>query len=173
MMHYYYPISFGTKTKTLDLNEGANKIGEIKGYHDNLFKKIIDNIGNSSVMFFLKYQIKDGDNNIRFISKNGGTWKRKVYITYFENNGKEHEITMVDTKHFDGFGEKGVHFEYKDKDFMLSQNLFEQAELYMQDTLIADWKIQITSRQVVVNMYYDDFIEDKYLVIGLFHAWFY
>ncbi|MDL4839434.1 tubby C-terminal domain-like protein [Aquibacillus rhizosphaerae] len=172
-MHYYYPISFGTKTKKLDLNAGANKIGEIKGYYDNLLKRIIDNIGTSSVKFFLKYQIKDDDNNIRIFSKNGGTLKRKVYITYFENNGREHEITMVDNKHFDGFGEKGVHFTYKEKDYMLSQKLFEQVELYMQDTLIADWEIQITSRRVEVNIYNDDFIKDKYLVIGLFHAWFY
>ncbi|SFL41040.1 hypothetical protein SAMN04487943_101412 [Gracilibacillus orientalis] len=80
---------------------------------------------------------------------------------------------MVDIKHFDGFGEKGIHFKYKEKDFLLSQPLFEQAKLYMQDSLIAVWKIQITARRVEVKIYDDDFIEDKYLVIGLFHTWFY
>ncbi|SFL41059.1 hypothetical protein SAMN04487943_101413 [Gracilibacillus orientalis] len=67
MMHYYYPISFGTKTKILGVKAGANKIGEIKGYYDKLLKRIIDNIGNSSG--FLKYQIKDNDNIFAYFQK--------------------------------------------------------------------------------------------------------
>ncbi|MEC1155533.1 tubby C-terminal domain-like protein [Cytobacillus horneckiae] len=173
MKQYHYPTSIvGTSTKTLKIYTGTSKIGEIKGYYDNVIKKIIDNYTDRSNPFFIRYQIIDEYGSVRFTSKNGGALKRKVYITYLSDNGTNHELIMLDTKHFDGFGEKGVNFNFNGKDYYIIKHIFEPAQLFHLNNLIADWNIEHRSGRVVIKIFEQDYL-DEYLIIGLFHAWFY
>ncbi|MBP3953652.1 hypothetical protein J7W16_21560 [Bacillus sp. YZJH907-2] len=81
---------------------------------------------------------------------------------------------MEDTRHLDGFlREKGIVLTFEGREYHVSREFLNAAELHLDDELIADWSIQVSSKRVLVNIYDQSHIEHEFLIIGLFHTWFF
>lgn len=172
-MQYTYPITLlASSTKPLEIKVGATKIGYIQAYYPTIFVRIFDHIGSSPPVF-IRYRLYDNDGVERIHAKQSGFLKNKKIIRYLDNNQKIHQIIMEDTKVYDGFGEKGVEVTFEGKKYSLSRKFLEAAELHLEDELIADWRIQVSAKRVVVNIYENDHSKHEFLILGIFHSWFY
>ncbi|WP_051759023.1 tubby C-terminal domain-like protein [Bacillus manliponensis] len=171
MSQFSYKLELlSTSTKPVEIYKGEQKVGVVKGFYKNIFMRILDYIYSSSSI--ISYELKDKENNIRIISKDAtGLGRKKVLVRYIDNDNKEHEILMRDEKPFD-IGEQ-VTFEYKNQKYVISKKPFQPAELLLDDHLIAEWKIQPAAFRVVMNIVDYDYIEEQYLILGLFHAYLY
>ncbi|WP_029329056.1 tubby C-terminal domain-like protein [Lentibacillus jeotgali] len=180
MMNYNYATSLnGFTTKPLNVYKGIEQIGVIQGYFDNLIKKFIDEIVGG-VPMFLKFQLKDQFGNVRLHSK-PRTFKSEIAITYFDSNNEKCEILMMHGKDAN-FGPKQIEFRYKGEDYLIYKKeslkkaltlKSESAEIFLGEKLIADWNIHVSEQRVNVRIYDNDFIEDEYLILGVFHAFLY
>ncbi|WP_456279010.1 tubby C-terminal domain-like protein [Bacillus sp. AK128] len=172
-MQYTYPTTMlGSSTKPLEIKVGTTKIGAIQAYYKNIFVKIVDNIGSSPPLL-LRYRIHDHNGIERVHAKLSGFIKNKRELQYIDQHQTVHQVVMEDTKHFDGFGEKGVIVTFKGSEYRISRNFLKAAELHLGEELIADWRIEVSDKRVLVNIYDKKHIEHEFLIIGLFHTWFY
>ncbi|WP_100012427.1 hypothetical protein [Lentibacillus sediminis] len=180
MVQYFYDTSLnGNTTKPLDIYRGTEKIGVVRGSYDNIIKKFIDEFGDSKFSpSFLKYELKDNPGLVRIITKPLGFMKGKIAVSYLDSDDNKHEILMKDMKNV-SFGSKQVEFEYRETNCLIykerSTNPLnpKPAEMYIGERLIADWKIDVSNKQVVVNILDLDFMGEEYLILGLFHAYLY
>lgn len=171
MIQYSYnSLILSTSTKPIEIFKGTAKIGIVKGFYKNPLMKFLDAIMDSTSI--ISYEMKDNLGNTRVISKDAtGLGKKKVAVSYFDEEGNKYDILMKDMKVFD-IGEQ-VSFEYKGENYIINKKPLKPAELSLNNKLIADWKIQPASRRVILNLIDYDFIDDQYLILGLFHAYFY
>ncbi|WP_369903377.1 hypothetical protein [Bacillus manliponensis] len=173
MVRYYYETNLlETRTKPLHIYRGTEKIGTIQGYYDRIWKRVIDSIGNSPPVF-LQYELRDSSENVRVHTKYAGFWKNRYVVTYINNENQKHEVIVEDIKVYDGFGEKGVSVTYGHKQYVMKRDPFCPAELYLDETLIATWEIQLLAKRVVVHIIDYHFFEEEYLILGVFHCYFY
>ena len=117
------------------------------------------------------YELRDSENNVRIISKDArGFTRKKAFVTYIDHNQVEHEIVMRETECFD-IDEK-ITFIYKNKEYLISKRLFEPAQLVVDGDVIADCNVQFMNRayNVKMNIYNYAYLQEHYLVLGLFHA---
>lgn len=177
-MQYYYKTSLnGLTTKPLDIYCDTKRIGVVRGYFDNMLKRFIDEILNSRFPpSFLKYNLSDYTGDIRLIAETKGFFKGNIEVTYYDNNNNKHIILMENMKSII-HGSKKVEFTYNGAKYFIyrerSNNPFntKSAEMYIGKKLVANWKIYIKENKVVVNIF--DFEEEKFLILGLFHAYLY
>ena len=93
-------------------------------------------------------------------------------------DGNKSKILMRNMKD-DYFGSKQLEFTYNEANCLIhnerSYNPFNPnpAEMYFGEELVANWKIYVQEKKVVVNILDINYIEDEFLILGLFHAYLY
>lgn len=182
MMSYYYSTSLnGSTTKPLDIYRGMEKIGSVRGYYKNTLIKYMEEFFNDGRPYFLQYELCDSAENVRLHAKMSNFWKSEITVSYVDNNENNVEVLMKNMKDV-RFGPKKIEFTFRGDDYTilkkesikeaLTLNPFP-AEMYLGEKLIAEWKIEVFDKRVVVHIYDNDFIQDEYLILGLFHAFLY
>ncbi|ASN06251.1 tubby C-terminal domain-like protein [Virgibacillus necropolis] len=119
MMSYYYATSInGSTTDPLDIYEGIEKVGSIRGYYKNTLIKYVEEFLNDGRPYFLKYELTDSTGNIRLHAKMLSFWKNEIIVSYVENNGNNVEVLMKNMKDV-RYGPKKIDFRYKGEDFII------------------------------------------------------
>lgn len=182
MMSYHYPTSInGSTTKCLEIHRGIEKIGAFKGYYKNTFIKYLEEFLNDGRPYFLNYELTDSTGNVRLHAKMSSLWKNEISVSYVENNETNTEILMKNMKDV-RFGPKRIEFTYHGENYSIfkKESIKEAltlnpypAEMFFGKKLIADWKIDVFDRRVIVHIIDNDFIEEEYLILGLFHVFLY
>lgn len=117
------------------------------------------------------YEIKDSKDNIRVIAKDVSRQRqRRILVTYKDNHDAEHEILVCDGKLLDA--NFLFTFTYKREEFVVHKTTFGMGKLLRKGYVIADWNIRLEEDMyhIEMNVYDEDYIEDQYLLLGVFHA---
>ncbi|GAB6513840.1 tubby C-terminal domain-like protein [Bacillus cereus] len=171
MMQLSYKRLCDSKADTtpIEFYNGSEQVGVVRGYYKNKLMRVLDfipKIGSNII-----YEIKDSKNNIRVIAKDVSRQRqRKILVTYIDNNDAEHEILVCDGKLLDA--NFIFTFTYKAEEYVVHKTSFGMGKLLRKGYLIADWNIRLEEDMyyIEMNAYDGDYMEDQYLLLGVFHA---
>lgn len=156
-------------TKPIEVYNGSKQVGVVRGYYKNMLMKVLDFI--PKVGSNINYEIKDSKENIRIIAKDVSRRRqRKILVTYIDNNDAEHEILVCDGRLLDA--NFLFTFTYKTEEYVVHKTSFGIGKLLRKGYVIADWSIRLEEDMyyIEMNVYNDDYIQDQYLLLGVFHA---
>lgn len=168
-LSYKRPCDSKADTTSIEVYNGSEQVGVVRGYYKNTLMKVLDfipKIGSNII-----YEIKDSKNNIRVIAKDVSRQRqRKILVTYQDNNDVEHEILVCDGKLLDA--NFLFTFTYKAEEYVVHKTSFGMGKLLRKGYVIADWNIRLEEDMyyIEMNVYDEDYIEDQYLLLGVFHA---
>ncbi|MES9698198.1 cytoplasmic protein [Bacillus sp. JJ927] len=155
--------------KPIEVYNGSKQEGVVRGYYKNTLMKVLDFI--PKVGSNINYEIKDSKDNIRIIAKDVSRRRqRKILVTYIDNDEVEHEIIVCDGKLLDA--NFLFTFTYKTEEYVVHKNSIGIGKLLRKGYVIADWNIRLEEDMyyIEMNVYDDDYIQDQYLLLGVFHA---
>ncbi|MES5939551.1 MULTISPECIES: cytoplasmic protein [unclassified Bacillus cereus group] len=156
-------------TTSIEVYNGSEEVGAVRGYYKNALMKVLDfipKVGSNII-----YEIKDSKDNIRVIAKDVSRQRqRRILVTYKDNHDAEHEILVCDGKLLDA--NFLFTFTYKGEEFVVHKTSFGMGKLLRNGYVIADWNIRLEEDMYCIEMdvYDEDYIEDQYLLLGVFHA---
>ena len=156
-------------TTSIEVYNGSEGVGPVRGYYKNTLMKVLDfipKVGSNII-----YEIKDSKNNIRVIAKDVSRQRqRRILVTYIDNNDAEHEILVCDGKLLDA--NFLFTFTYKTEEYVVHKTSIGLGKLLRNGYVIADWNIRLEEDMYYIEMdvYDEDYIEDQYLLLGVFHA---
>ncbi|MBJ8008812.1 MULTISPECIES: tubby C-terminal domain-like protein [Bacillus cereus group] len=156
-------------TMPIEVYNGSKQVSVVRGYYKNTLMKVLDFI--PKVGSNINYEIKDSKDNIRIIAKDASRRRqRKILVTYIDNNGAEHEIIVCDGKLLDA--NFLFTFTYKTEEYVVHKNSLGIGKVLRKGYVIADWNIRLEEDMyhIEMNVYDEDYIEDQYLLLGVFHA---
>ncbi|QIW21859.1 tubby C-terminal domain-like protein [Bacillus thuringiensis] len=156
-------------TTSIEVYNGSERVGAVRGYYKNTLMKVLDfipKVGSNII-----YEIKDSKENIRVIAKDVSRQRqRRILVTYIDNNDAEHEILVCDGKLLDA--NFLFTFTYKGEEYVVHKTSIGLGKLLRNGYVIADWNIRLEEDMYYIEMdvYDEDYIEDQYLLLGVFHA---
>ncbi|MFU1886407.1 cytoplasmic protein [Bacillus wiedmannii] len=156
-------------TTSIEVYNGSERVGAVRGYYKNTLMKVLDfipKVGSNII-----YEIKDSKDNIRVIAKDVSRQRqRRILVTYIDNNDAEHEILVCDGKLLDA--NFLFTFTYKGEEYVVHKTSIGLGKLLRNGYVIADWNIRLEEDMYDIKMdvYDEDYIEDQYLLLGVFHA---
>ncbi|MEI4709333.1 cytoplasmic protein [Bacillus cereus] len=156
-------------TVPIEVYNESEGVGAVRGYYKNTLMRVLDfipKVGSNII-----YEIKDSKDNIRVIAKDVSRQRqRKILVTYKDNYDTEHEILVCDGKLLDA--NFLFTFTYKREEFVVHKTTFGMGKLLRKGYVIADWNIRLEEDMyyIEMNVYDKDYIEDQYLLLGVFHA---
>ncbi|MEC3034417.1 cytoplasmic protein, partial [Bacillus thuringiensis] len=168
-LSYKRPCDSKADTTPIEVYNGSEQVGVVRGYYKNTLMRVLDfipKIGSNII-----YEIKDIKNNIRVIAKDVSRQRqRKILVTYIDNNDAEHKILVCDGKLLDA--NFIFTFTYKAEEYVVHKTSFGMGKLLRKGYLIADWNIRLEEDMyyIEMNAYDGDYMEDQYLLLGVFHA---
>lgn len=156
-------------TVSIEVYNGRDGVGAVRGYYKNTLIRVLDfipKVGSNII-----YEIKDSKDNIRVIAKDVSRQRqRRILVTYKDNHDAEHEILVCDGKLLDA--NFLFTFTYKREEFVVHKTTFGMGKLLRKGYVIADWNIRLEEDMyyIEMNVYDKDYIEDQYLLLGVFHT---
>ncbi|RKF52971.1 cytoplasmic protein [Bacillus wiedmannii] len=156
-------------TTSIEVYNESKQVGVVRGYYKNTLMKVLDfipKVGSNII-----YEIKDSKDNIRVIAKDVSRQRqRRILVTYIDNNDTEHEILVCDGKLLDA--NFIFTFTYKSEEYVVHKTSIGLGKLLRNGYVIADWNIRLEEDMYYIEMdvYDEDYIEDQYLLLGVFHA---
>ncbi|ONG98955.1 tubby C-terminal domain-like protein [Bacillus cereus] len=171
MMQLSYKRLCDSKADTMPIevyNESEG-VGTVRGYYKNTLMRVLDfipKVGSNII-----YEIKDSKDNIRVIAKDVSRQRqRRILVTYIDPNDIEHEILVCDGKLLDA--NFLFTFTYKREEFVVHKTTFGMGKLLRKGYVIADWNIRLEEDMyyIEMNVYEENYIQDQYLLLGVFHA---
>ncbi|MCW9132715.1 cytoplasmic protein [Bacillus paramycoides] len=156
-------------TTSIEVYNESERVGAVRGYYKNTLMKVLDfipKVGSNII-----YEIKDSKGNIRVIAKDVSRQRqRKILVTYIDNNDAEHEMLVCDGKLLDA--NFLFTFTYNTEEYVVHKTSLGLGKLLRNGYVIADWNIRLEEDMyhIEMNVYDDDYIEDQYLLLGVFHA---
>ncbi|PFD33616.1 cytoplasmic protein [Bacillus cereus] len=156
-------------TTSIEVYNGSKQVGVVRGYYKNTLMKVLDfipKVGSNII-----YEIKDSKDNIRVIAKDVSRQRqRKILVTYIDNNDAEHEMLVCDGKLLDA--NFLFTFTYNTEEYVVHKTSLGLGKLLRNGYVIADWNIRLEEDMyhIEMNVFDDDYIEDQYLLLGVFHA---
>ncbi|PGK32743.1 cytoplasmic protein [Bacillus anthracis] len=168
-LFYKRPCDSKADTTSIEVYNESKQVGVVRGYYKNTLMKMLDfipKVGSNIV-----YEIKDSKGNIRVIAKDVSRQRqRRILVTYKDNNDAEHEILVCDGKLLDA--NFLFTFTYKREEFVVHKTSFGMGKLLRKGYVIADWNIRLEedTYYIEMNVYDEDYIQDQYLLLGVFHA---
>ncbi|MED1509032.1 tubby C-terminal domain-like protein [Bacillus proteolyticus] len=171
MMQLSYKRLCDSKADTtpVEVYNGSEQVGVVRGYYKNALMKVLDfipKVGSNII-----YEIKDSKDNICVIAKDISRQRqRKILVTYIDNNDAEHEIIVCDGKLLDA--NFLFTFTYKAEEYVIHKTSLGLGKLLRKGYVIADWNIRLEEDMyyIEMNVYDEDYIQDQYLLLGVFHA---
>ncbi|PIE94073.1 cytoplasmic protein [Bacillus fungorum] len=168
-LSYKRPCDSKADTTSIEVYNESEGVGVVRGYYKNTLMKVLDfipKVGSNII-----YEIKDSKGNIRVIAKDVSRQRqRRILVTYKDNNDAEHEILVCDGKLLDA--NFLFTFTYKREEFVVHKTSFGMGKLLRKGYVIADWNIRLEEDMyyIEMNVYDEDYIQDQYLLLGVFHA---
>ncbi|MEF7557017.1 tubby C-terminal domain-like protein [Bacillus thuringiensis] len=156
-------------TTSIEVYNESKQVGVVRGYYKNTLMRVLDfipKVGSNII-----YEIKDSKDNIRVIAKDVSRQRqRRILVTYIDNHDTEHEILVCDGKLLDA--NFLFTFTYKREEYVVHKTTFGMGKLLRKGYVIADWNIRLEEDMyyIEMNVYDQDYIEDQYLLLGVFHA---
>lgn len=156
-------------TTSIEVYNESKQVGAVRGYYKNTLMRVLDfipKVGSNII-----YEIKDSRDNIRVIAKDVSRQRqRRILVTYIDNNDAEHEILVCDGKLLDA--NFLFTFTYKGEEYVVHKTSIGLGKLLRNGYVIADWNIRLEEDMYYIKMdvYDEDYIEDQYLLLGVFHA---
>ncbi|HFR4186658.1 TPA: cytoplasmic protein [Bacillus cereus] len=156
-------------TTSIEVYNESKQVGVVRGYYKNTLMRVLDfipKVGSNII-----YEIKDSKDNIRVIAKDVSRQRqRRILVTYIDNHDAEHEILVCDGKLLDA--NFLFTFTYKREEYVVHKTTFGMGKLLQKGYVIADWNIRLEEDMyyIEMNVYDQDYIEDQYLLLGVFHA---
>ena len=156
-------------TVPIEVYNESDRVGTVRGYYKNTLMRVLDfipKVGSNII-----YEIKDSKDNIRVIAKDVSRQRqRRILVTYKDNHDAEHEILVCDGTLLDA--NFLFTFTYKREEFVVHKTTFGMGKLLRKGYVIADWNIRLEEDMyyIEMNVYDKDYIEDQYLLLGVFHA---
>ena len=156
-------------TTSIEVYNESERVGVVRGYYKNTLMKVLDfipKVGSNII-----YEIKDSKDNIRVIAKDVSRQRqRRILVTYIDHNDAEHEILVCDGKLLDA--NFLFTFTYKAEEYVVHKTTFGMGKLLRKGYIIADWNIRVEEDMydIEMNVYDEGYIEDQYLLLGVFHA---
>lgn len=156
-------------TTSIEVYNESKRVGAVRGYYKNALTKVLDfipKVGSNII-----YEIKDSKDNIRVIAKDVSRQRqRRILVTYIDNNDAEHEILICDGKLLDA--NFLFTFTYKREEYVVHKTPVGLGKLLRNGYVIADWNIRLEEDMydIEMNVYDENYIEDQYLLLGVFHA---
>lgn len=156
-------------TTSIEVYNGSEGVGAVRGYYKNTLMKVLDfipKVGSNII-----YEIMDSKNNVRVIAKDVSRQRqRRILVTYIDNNDAEHEILVCDGKLLDA--NFLFTFTYKTEEYVVHKTSIGLGKLLRNGYVIADWNIRLEEDMYYIEMdvYDEDYIENQYLLLGVFHA---
>ncbi|KAA0775715.1 cytoplasmic protein [Bacillus wiedmannii] len=156
-------------TTSIEVYNESKQVGAVRGYYKNTLMRVLDfipKVGSNII-----YEIKDSRDNIRVIAKDVSRQRqRRILVTYIDNNDAEHEILVCDGKLLDA--NFLFTFTYKGEEYVVHKTSIGLGKLLRNGYVIADWNIRLEEDMYDIKMdvYDEDYIEDQYLLLGVFHA---
>ncbi|MGH0777263.1 tubby C-terminal domain-like protein [Bacillus cereus] len=156
-------------TVPIEVYNESEGVGVVRGYYKNTLMRVLDfipKVGSNII-----YEIKDSKDNIRVIAKDVSRQRqRRILVTYIDNHDAEHEILVCDGKLLDA--NFLFTFTYKREEYVVHKTTFGMGKLLRKGYVIADWNIRLEEDMyyIEMNVYDQDYIEDQYLLLGVFHA---
>lgn len=168
-LSYKRPCDSKADTTSIEVYNESEGVGAVRGYYKNTLMKVLDYI--PKVGSNIIYEIKDSKDNIRVIAKDVSRQRqRKILVTYIDNNNAEHEILVCDGKLLDA--NFLFTFTYKREEYVVHKTSLGLGKLLRKGYVIADWNIRLEGDMyyIEMNVYDEDYIEDQYVLLGVFHA---
>ncbi|HCF55149.1 MAG TPA: cytoplasmic protein [Bacillus sp. (in: Bacteria)] len=168
-LSYKRPCDSKADTTPIEVYNGSEQVGVVRGYYKNTLMRVLDfipKIGSNII-----YEIKDSKDNIRVIAKDVSRQRqRRILVTYKDNHDAEHEILVCDGKLLDA--NFLFTFTYKAEEYVVHKTSFGMGKLLRKGYVIADWNIRLEEDMyyIEMNAYDGDYMEDQYLLLGVFHA---
>ncbi|EEL81255.1 hypothetical protein bcere0028_30760 [Bacillus cereus AH1271] len=156
-------------TTSIEVYNESKQVGAVRGYYKNTLMRVLDfipKVGSNII-----YEIKDSRDNIRVIAKDVSRQRqRRILVTYIDHNDAEHEILICDGKLLDA--NFLFTFTYKREEYVVHKTTIGLGKLLRNGYVIADWNIRLEEDMydIEMNVYDEDYIEDQYLLLGVFHA---
>ncbi|CUB09524.1 hypothetical protein BN2127_JRS1_01309 [Bacillus cereus] len=156
-------------TTSIEVYNESKQVGVVRGYYKNTLMKVLDfipKVGSNII-----YEIKDSKDNIRVIAKDVSRQRqRRILVTYNDNHDAEHEILVCDGKLLDA--NFLFTFTYKKEEYVVHKTTFGMGKLLRKGYVIADWNIRLEEDMyyIEMNVYDENYIQDQYLLLGVFHA---
>ncbi|MDA1632806.1 MULTISPECIES: cytoplasmic protein [Bacillus cereus group] len=156
-------------TTSIEVYNESKQVGVVRGYYKNTLMKVLDfipKVGSNII-----YEIKDSKDNIRVIAKDVSRQRqRRILVTYIDHNDAEHEILVCDGKLLDA--NFLFTFTYKREEFVVHKTTIGLGKLLRNGYVTADWNIRLEEDMyyIEMNLYEEDYIDDQYLLLGVFHA---
>ncbi|GAB6439208.1 MULTISPECIES: tubby C-terminal domain-like protein [Bacillus] len=171
MMQLSYKRLCDSKADTvpIEVYNESEGVGTVRGYYKNTLMRVLDfipKVGSNII-----YEIKDSKDNIRVIAKDVSRQRqRRILVTYIDPNDIEHEILVCDGKLLDA--NFLFTFTYKREEFVVHKTTFGMGKLLRKGYVIADWNIRLEEDMyyIEMNVYEENYIQDQYLLLGVFHA---
>ncbi|MEC2665780.1 cytoplasmic protein, partial [Bacillus cereus] len=168
-LSYKRPCDSKADTTPIEVYNGSEQVGVVRGYYKNTLMRVLDfipKIGGNII-----YEIKDSKDNIRVIAKDVSRQRqRRILVTYKDNHDAEHEILVCDGKLLDA--NFLFTFTYKAEEYVVHKTSFGMGKLLRKGYVIADWNIRLEEDMyyIEMNVYDEDYMQDQYLLLGVFHA---
>ncbi|MED0876510.1 cytoplasmic protein [Bacillus mobilis] len=168
-LSYKRPCDSKADTTSIEVYNESERVGAVRGYYKNTLMKVLDfipKVGSNII-----YEIKDSKDNIRVIAKDVSRQRqRRILVTYIDNNDAEHEILVCDGKLLDA--NFIFTFTYKTEEYVVHKTTIGLGKLLRNGYVIADWNIRLEEDMYYIEMtvYDEGYIEDQYLLLGVFHA---
>ncbi|WP_341519352.1 tubby C-terminal domain-like protein [Bacillus paramobilis] len=156
-------------TTSIEVYNESKQVGAVRGYYKNTLMRVLDfipKVGSNII-----YEIKDSRDNIRAIAKDVSRQRqRRILVTYIDHNDAEHEILICDGKLLDA--NFLFTFTYKREEYVVHKTTIGLGKLLRNGYVIADWNIRLEEDMydIEMNVYDENYIEDQYLLLGVFHA---
>ncbi|PEW70528.1 cytoplasmic protein [Bacillus cereus] len=156
-------------TTSIEVYNESERVGAVRGYYKNTLMRVLDfipKVGSNII-----YEIKDSKDNIRVIAKDVSRQRqRRILVTYIDHNDVEHEILVCDGKLLDA--NFLFTFTYKREEYVVHKTTIGLGKLLRNGYVIADWNIRLEEDMydIEMNLYDENYIEDQYLLLGVFHA---
>ncbi|MCU5706287.1 cytoplasmic protein [Bacillus wiedmannii] len=156
-------------TTSIEVYNESERVGAVRGYYKNTLMKVLDfipKVGSNII-----YEIKDSKDNIRVVAKDVSRQRqRRILVTYSDNHDAEHEILVCDGKLLDA--NFLFTFTYKGEEYVVHKTSIGLGKLLRNGYVIADWNIRLEEDMydIEMNVYDEGYIEDQYLLLGVFHA---
>ncbi|WP_242241998.1 cytoplasmic protein [Bacillus cereus group sp. BfR-BA-01309] len=156
-------------TTSIEVYNESERVGAVRGYYKNTLMKVLDfipKVGSNII-----YEIKDSKDNIRVIAKDVSRQRqRRILVTYIDHNDAKHEILVCDGKLLDA--NFLFTFIYKTEEYVVHKTTIGLGKLLRNGYVIADWNIRLEEDMYDIEMtvYDEGYIEDQYLLLGVFHA---
>ncbi|WP_439022077.1 tubby C-terminal domain-like protein [Bacillus thuringiensis] len=168
-LSYKRPCDSKADMTSIEVYKESKQVGVVRGYYKNTLMRVLDfipKVGSNII-----YEVKDSKDNIRIIAKDVSRQRqRKILVTYIDNNDAEHEILVCDGKLLDA--NFLFTFTYKREEYVVHKTSIGLGKLLRNGYVIADWNIRLEEDMyyIEMNVYDEDYIEDQYLLLGVFHA---